>query len=299
MPGLGVVATAVLLALIAPGGGWLWWVLTAVGATTLTVMALNRLVLPSVTGWTLGRALFGIGVRRSEPSSSAADVGAWRLTLRELAHLLDTLALFVGWLLPLWDPRRRTFADRVAGTEVHRVRRPERDMRRVVAWILVTAAVLCAALVGLGYVQVYRSELAADEARTQISEQGPRIVEQMMSYDVNTLPEDFARAQELATDGYRPNLITQQQSVQGGLLNGQAVTTEYSAVSGTLLTNPPVTAEKASMLLAMQGQRGANPEDLKFIAATVRVDFDKSRDGQWRVANLTLLKKPRMNQAGQ
>ena len=53
------------------------------------------------------------------------------------------------------------------------------------------------------------------------------------------------------------------------------------------------------MLLAMQGQRGADPKDLKFITATVRVEFEKSGDGQWRVANLTVLKKPQMNQAGQ
>ena len=35
------------------------------------------------------------------------------------------------------------------------------------------------------------------------------------------------------------------------------------------------------------------------ITATVRVDFDKSPDGKWRVANLIVLKKPQMNQAGQ
>jgi Mce-associated membrane protein len=53
-----------------------------------------------------------------------------------------------------------------------------------------------------------------------------------------------------------------------------------------------------SMLLAMQGQRGIEPKDLKFITATVRADFDKSHDGHWRVASLTVLKKPQM-QAGQ
>jgi len=53
------------------------------------------------------------------------------------------------------------------------------------------------------------------------------------------------------------------------------------------------------MLVALQGQRGSDVNTLKFITATVRADFDKSRDGQWRVANLTVLKKPLMNQAGQ
>lgn len=44
------------------------------------------------------------------------------------------------------------------------------------------------------------------------------------------------------------------------------------------------------MLVALQGQRGTDPKDLKFITATVRVDFRKA-DGQWRVGNLTVLKK--------
>jgi Mce-associated membrane protein len=290
VPGLGVIATMALLALTAPADGWTRWVFTGVGAAAVFLLAMNRLVLANAIGWTLGRALFGIAVRRGDE-----PVGVLRLTLRELAHLLDTLSLFVGWLWPLWDRRRRTFADLLAGTEVHRVGRPERDMRRLVAWILVAAAVLCVAAVGLGYAVGYRQERAVDEARVQIAEQGPRIVEQMLSYDVETLPEDFARAQALTTDGYRPQLIAQQQAVQGP----GAISNEYWAVSSAVLTNPPVTSEQASMLMAMQGQRGTTPEDLKFITATVRVDFDKSPDGRWLVANLTVLKKPQMNQAGQ
>ena len=297
LPGVGVVATMALLALTAPGDGWLRWVFIVLGAAMVPLMAVNRLVLPSVTGWTLGRALFGIAVRRRE--SNGTDVGILRLTCRELAHLLDTLALLIGWLWPLWDRRRRTFADLLVGTEVHRVGRPQRNIRRVVAGVFIAAAVLCVAAVGVGYALIFRHERAVNEARVQIAEQGPRIVEQMLSYGADTLPQDFARAQALTTDGYRPQLIAQQQAVQAAVQKGEATANEYWAVSSTVLTNPEVTPEQASMLLAMQGQRGTNPEDLKFITATVRVDFDKSPDGQWRVANLTVLKKPQMNQAGQ
>jgi Mce-associated membrane protein len=49
----------------------------------------------------------------------------------------------------------------------------------------------------------------------------------------------------------------------------------------------------------MQGQRGTDPNDLKFITATLRVEFERSADGQWKVANLIVLKKPQMNPAGQ
>ncbi len=70
-------------------------------------MAVNRWLLPTLTGWSLGRALFGIAVRRRD----GAPVGMLRLAVRDLAHLLDTAAVFTGWLWPLWDRRNRTFAD--------------------------------------------------------------------------------------------------------------------------------------------------------------------------------------------
>ncbi len=290
LPGLGVIATMVLLALAAPADGWQRWAFTAAGGVTLFSMAVNRLVLPNAVGWTLGRALFGIAVRRD-----GDPVGIVRLTVRDLAHVLDTLGLCVGWLWPLWDRRRRTFADMLTGTQVVRVDRPRRDMRRLVGAVILAAAVLSVAAAGLGYGVVYRHERAVDAARQQIAEQGPRIVEQMLSYGAATMPQDFARAQGLTTDAYRDQLIAQQRAVQGA----PPATNEYWAVNSAVLTNPPVTPEHAAMLLAMQGQRGNNPDDMKFITATVLVHFDKSDDGQWRVANLTVLKKPQMNQAGQ
>lgn len=284
--GIGVIATMALLALAAPQRGWLWWVFTGATALTVLAMAVNRWVLPAMTGWSLGRALFGIAVRCRD----GGDVGSWRLLGRDLAHLLDTAALLLGWLWPLWDRRRRTFADMLLRTEVRPVQRPERDMRRPTAAVLAAAALVCAAAVGLGYLVVYRQDRAVDAARDQIVAQGPRIVEQMLSYSTDTLQDDFSRAQSLATDAYREQLVTQQQAVQGA----GATTNEYWAVSSAVLS---ASTDKASMLLAMQGQRGTDPKDLKFITATVRAEFEKSGDGNWRVANLTVLKKPNMNGA--
>jgi Mce-associated membrane protein len=285
--GVAVIATMALLALTAPQRGWLWWVFTEAAVLTLVLMAVNRLLLPTITGWSLGRALVGIAVRRRD----GEPVGLLRLLARDVAHVLDTAALFIGWLWPLWDRRRRTFADLLLRTEVHNVERPARDMRRLTAVVLVAATLLCAAAVGLSYHMVYRHDRAVDAAREQIAAQGPRIVEQMLSYNVDTLQQDFSHAQSLTTEGYREQLIGQQQAVQ----KAGATSNEYWAVSSAVLS---VTPETASMLMAMQGQRGADPKDLKFITATVRVEFEKSRDGQWRVANLTVLKKPQL-QAGQ
>ncbi len=286
--GVAVIATMVLLGLAAPARGWLWWVFASVIAVTIVLVAVNRLLLPTITGWSLGRGLFGIAVRKPDGS----PVGVLRLVGRDLAHLLDTAALFIGWLWPLWDRRRRTFADLLLRTEVHAVQRPQRDLRRPTAAVLVVATLLCVAMAGLSYLVVYRHDRAVDTARGQITEQGPRMVEQMLSYDADTLQQDFSHAQSLTTDAYRPELIAQQQAAQ----KSGVTSNEYWAVSGAVLSATP---EKASMLLAMQGQRGSDPKDLKFITATVRVDFEKSHDGQWRIAKLTVLKKPQMNPAGQ
>ncbi len=286
--GIGVIAVLALLSLTAPQRSWPWWVHAATAGAAFLLMAVNRLLLPSITGWSLGRALLGIRVVRRD----SAAVGVWRLLARDLAHLLDTAALFIGWLWPLWDSRRRTFADLLLRTEVRRAVRPERDMRRLTAKVLAAAVAVSAAAVALNYLAVYGQERATDQARQQIAEQGPRIVEQMLSYSTDTLKDDFARAQSLATDSYRSELGAQQEAVQ----KTGATTTEYWAVSSAVLSASP---DRTSMLLAMQGQRGTDPKDLRFITATVRVDFDKSREGEWRVASLTVLKRPLMNGAAQ
>ncbi|MEO3759832.1 RDD family protein [Mycobacterium sp. B14F4] len=286
--GVAVVATLALVALTAPQGSPLWWVYTAAAVAVVLAMVVNRVVLPTKWGFSLGRAVFGIAVRTRD----GAPAGLWRLLARDAAHLLDTAALFVGWLWPLWDRRRRTFADLLLRTEVRPVPRPARDVRRWAAIAMVVATLMCAAAIGLSYWVVYRHEQAVESAREQITEQGPRIVEEMLSYQKDTLQQDFSRAQELTTEGYRPQLIDQQQAVQQSGIGSNA----YYAVSSAVLSATP---DRASMLMAMQGQRGADAKDLKFITATVRVDFEKAADGRWLVSNLTVLKKPMMNAQGQ
>jgi Mce-associated membrane protein len=288
---IAVLAVLGLVGWTAPLRGWLWWVFVVTGALVFVAAAVNRWLLPATTGWTLGRGLVGIAVR----TRTGGAVGIARVFLRDLAHLLDTAALGVGWLWPLWDRRHRTFADLLARTEVRPVEAPRRDMRRLVATVLIAAVVVSAAAIGLSYLVVYRHERAIDTARAQIAEQGPRLVEQMLSFNKDTLQQDFSHAQQLTTDDYRKQLIAQQQAItQAG-----ATSNEYWAVSSAVLPMPEPTPTTATMLVALQGQRGTNPNDLKFITATVRVDFVKSDQGQWRIANLTVLKRPVFNVGGQ
>jgi Mce-associated membrane protein len=281
-----VIATMTLLAIAAPLRSWAWWVFVAVVVVVAVAMLVNRVLLPTTTGWTIGRAVFGIRVVRADGQPARSH----QLLLRDLAHVLDTAALFIGWLWPLWDGHHRTFADLLLRSEVRVVEASQKNVRRIAAIVLIAAAVLSAAGSGLGYLQVYRQDRAVEQARIQIAVQGPRIVEQMLSYGTDTIVDDFARAQSLTTDGYRPQLVAQQQSVQ----KSGAVSNEYWAVSSAVLS---VSADQAAMLLALQGQRGADPKNVKFITATVRADFEKSGD-TWRVSALTVLKKPNMPGAG-
>ncbi|MUL82777.1 MULTISPECIES: RDD family protein [unclassified Mycolicibacterium] len=287
LAGLGLIATLALLAWSAPLYGWFWWVCTVAAAVVVVAMLVNRIGLPAFTGWSLGRSVFGIRV-----VSPAGEAGLLRLLLRDLAHLLDTVAVFVGWLWPLWDSRNRTFADLLTRTEVRRVDACEHDVRRRAGAVLLAFALLSGVAGSLGYLAVYRQDRAVDQARAQIADQGPRIVEQLLSYGVDSVDADFAKAQSLTTDDYRQQLVAQQDAVR----KAGPTTNDYWAVSSAVL--PGVTKDAGSMLLALQGQRGTNPQNLKFITATVRVEFQKS-DDHWLVDNLTVLKRPVLNGGGQ
>jgi Mce-associated membrane protein len=289
-PGFAVIVTMAMLGWTAPVWGWLWWVFIGTLAAAFLATVVNRVLLPLITGATMGRAAVGIRVT----TSSGEPVGGLRLLGRDVAHLLDTAALFIGWLWPLWDRRHRTFADLLFRTEVRVVdpaAEPGRRARRVAGCVLIAAALVAATGGGLGYWQVYRHDRAIEQARAQIAEQGPRIVEQLLSYGSQTVADDFARAQTLATDDYRPLLIAQQEAVR----KSGVTDNEYWAVSSAVLAATPDTA---AMLLALQGQRGADPASLRFITATVRADFVKTGD-HWRVAVLTVLKKPLTGQQQQ
>jgi Mce-associated membrane protein len=287
LPGVAVLATLGVLTYATNPDTWLRWTFVAAIALTVVALVVNRVLLPTLTGWTLGRAVVGIRVVRAD----GEPTGVLRMLLRECAHLLDTAAAFVGWCWPLWDSRHRTFADMLLRTEVRVVDRPKRDVRRLAAVVLAAAAVLCVAGAGLGYLAEYRHDRAVDQARTEITAQGPRIVEQMLSYGKDSMVDDFAKAQALVTDEYRPQLIAQQSAAQ----KAGVTANEYWAVSSAVLSVEP---DRAAMLMALQGQRGSDPKDLKFITATVRADFEKI-DGRWRVGTLTVLKKPQSNAPSQ
>ncbi|MFM8599000.1 MAG: RDD family protein [Mycobacterium sp.] len=284
LPGAGVLAALLLTSWSVPLRGWQWWVCAITAALVFLAVAANRLLLPVITGWSLGRLVFGIRVVGADNSVP----GPARLLLRDLAHLIDTLPLLLGWLWPLLDPRGRTFADLLTRTEVRPVDGPRPDRRRLAAALVAGAAVIGVLAAGLGYFSVYRQEHAVTQARAAIALEGPKIVSQVLSYRAVSVREDFDRARALVTDDYRPQLVAQQDAVT----KAGPVDNDYWITNSAVLSS---SRDQAEMLLLMQGQRGTGDKQ-RLITATVRAAFAKSAAGQWQVSNLTVLARP--NAAG-
>jgi Mce-associated membrane protein len=283
LPGVAVVATMASVSLAVPLRSTWWWLCVAVLATVILLTLINRMVWPANCGWSLGRALMGITVVR--PDGGSAGLG--RLLLRDLAHLLDTISVFVGWLWPLWDPRRRTFADLLLRTEVRRVEPDQRaaNARRLTAIVVATAAVLCVGGGAMSFAVIFLPDRGADQTRAALQEQGPKIVSEMLTYDPKSLHEDFARAQSLTTEKYRAQLAAQQEVVQ----KGHPVLNEYRVTNSAVLSATP---DRATMLLFMQGHRGGENQE-RFITATVKVSFVKGAGTRWLVDDLTVVTKPK------
>lgn len=286
VPTAAVVTTAVLVALSAPLRGAWWWVCVTTAAIALLLTALNRVVLPIWGGQSVGRAVFGIGIVHRD-----APAGPWRLLLRDVAHLLDTVTAFAGWLWPLWDARGRTFADMLLRTEARRFepRLPDRDVRARAGAVVLSATMLCAGGAALSYWVVGGHDRSEAAVRAEIASQGPRMVEQLLSYRPETVQVDFDHALSLATDRYRAQLSAQQQEVQ----RATPVRNEYWVTNSSVLTATP---NSATMLVFLQGQRGA-PPDQRYITASVRATFVKSAAAQWRVDALEIVTKPQPTEA--
>jgi hypothetical protein len=45
-------------------------------------------------------------------------LGVGMCFVRELAHIIDSIPCYIGYLWPIWDPRRQTFADKLCSTVV-------------------------------------------------------------------------------------------------------------------------------------------------------------------------------------
>lgn len=90
----------------------------AIGVVYLFCMGFYQLYREGRTGQTTGKKVAGISLRRE---ADGGTLGFGKAFLRKLAHVLDGLPCYLGWLWPLWDFKGQTFADKVCNTVVIRV----------------------------------------------------------------------------------------------------------------------------------------------------------------------------------
>ena len=74
----------------------------------------NRWLVGGRTGQSLGKRVTKI---RLVSELTDAPIGPMNAFLRDLVHILDGMA-YVGFLWPLWDDKRQTFADKIMRTVV-------------------------------------------------------------------------------------------------------------------------------------------------------------------------------------
>jgi uncharacterized RDD family membrane protein YckC len=75
----------------------------------------NRCIQAGRTGQSLGKKTLHL---RLLSEKTGEPIGAGMAFARDVCHILDSLACYIGWLFPLWDAKRQTFADKIVGTVV-------------------------------------------------------------------------------------------------------------------------------------------------------------------------------------
>ncbi|MFG2960557.1 RDD family protein [Streptomyces sp. NPDC048291] len=91
--------------------------LTIIGFLGLIGLFVYQIILEGRTGQSLGKKAVGTRTLKEE---TGQPIGAGMAFVRQLAHILDGLPCYLGYLWPAWDAKRQTFADKVCGTIVIR-----------------------------------------------------------------------------------------------------------------------------------------------------------------------------------
>lgn len=75
----------------------------------------NRFIRQGRTGQSIGKTAMGI---KLVGEADGQPIGILRAFLRDIVHILDELVCMLGYLWPLWDAKKQTFADKIMKTVV-------------------------------------------------------------------------------------------------------------------------------------------------------------------------------------
>lgn len=90
-------------------------VFSILGFLTLVGITVWQLVQEGRTGQTIGKKALGIRLLRE---ADGRPLGVGMAFVRRLAHFVDGLPLYLGYLWPIWDAKKQTFADKIVSSVV-------------------------------------------------------------------------------------------------------------------------------------------------------------------------------------
>jgi uncharacterized RDD family membrane protein YckC len=82
---------------------------------SLGVWIYNRAIQQGRTGQSWGKQVLNLRLVRM---ADGQPMGGGMSFVRDLAHIVDALPCYIGYLFPLWDARRQTFSDKIMSTVV-------------------------------------------------------------------------------------------------------------------------------------------------------------------------------------
>jgi uncharacterized RDD family membrane protein YckC len=89
--------------------------ISILGYLAALAWALYNAYLAGQTGQSYGMTQFKLRLLRE---ADGQPIGGGMGIARVFIHFLDSLACYVGWLWPLWDPKKQTFTDKITSTVV-------------------------------------------------------------------------------------------------------------------------------------------------------------------------------------
>jgi uncharacterized RDD family membrane protein YckC len=82
---------------------------------SLGITIYNRWYLAGTIGQSWGKMVLHL---KLISESTGGPIGPGMAFARDIVHILDALPCFIGYLFPLWDAKRQTFADKILNTIV-------------------------------------------------------------------------------------------------------------------------------------------------------------------------------------
>ncbi len=82
---------------------------------SLAVSIYNRWILAGKTGQSWGKQVLGIRLVKED---TGEPIGGLMAFVRDIAHIVDSIICYIGFLFPLWDSKRQTLADKIMSTVV-------------------------------------------------------------------------------------------------------------------------------------------------------------------------------------